>query len=197
MNRRFPVTRAVLAVAAAVGSLLFLSCQSSNNPVPVEHVASFSPDSPSPANGSITLQPGEATGTQVQVRVSARGISDLFGTAFWISFDNTSVAYKTYDDSASLLRDAGKDLAVSVNSVSSPGTVKVGISRIQNASTPITGVDVTAPRDLIVLTFVARTAVVGSPIALVAGHGQAFNSKPQPANVIDGITWAGGTLSAN
>jgi hypothetical protein len=203
MNRRFPVARAFLAVVAAATALLLLSCRSTSNPVETGLVGSFSADAPSPANGSITLQPGEATGTQVKVRVSARGIDDLFGTAFWISFDNTSVAYRTYDDSASLLRDDGKDLVVSVNSTSSPGTVKVGISRIQNSQNPIHGVNVTAPRDLMVLTFVARVAVAGSPIAFVEGSERAFNSNPEkppplpPGNVIDGITWAGGALSAN
>jgi hypothetical protein len=196
MIRQYRVFRAVATAAAAAGCLLLFACGSSNNTTTTGIVASFAADAPSPAANSVTLQPGGATGALFNVRVSAREIDDLFGAAFWISFDTTNVAYRTCDDSTSLLRDGGEQLLVDVNSTSSPGNVKVGISRIQNADGTVKGVNVTDSRDLIVLTFVARAAVTATPIAFVDGHELATNSGAPPGNVVAGVTWAGGTLTA-
>jgi hypothetical protein len=189
------MARVPRAVAAAVGCLLLLSCGKTNNPTSTGLVASFAPDAPSPPDGSVTLQAGQGTGALVEVRVSARKITDLFGAAFWISFDTASVGFAGYDDSTSLLRDGGEDPFVLVNSVSSAGTVKVEISRVQNAGGTVEGVDVTDPRDLIVLTFGARKSVVGSPIAFMDGHGEVSDSAAPAGNPIT-VTWAGGTLTA-
>jgi hypothetical protein len=181
-------------VAVALGCLLVLSCGTTENATLPGVVATFTPDAPSPADGSVTLQPGDVTNTIFQVRVSARGIADLFGAAFWVSYDPTYMALRTYDDSASLLRDGGTDVAVQVNATAEAGKVKVGIGRIQNANGTIKGVDVTDPRDLIVLTFVARAAVTASPIVFVDGHGEIVSSATPPNNGI-AVTWAGGTLT--
>ncbi len=195
MSRRCLMARVSRATAAAVGCLLLLSCGKTNNPTITGLVASFAPDAPSPADGSVTLQAGQATGALVEVRVSARGIQDLFGAAFWISFDTASVSFAGYDASTSLLRDGGEDPFVLVNSVEQPGTVKVVITRLQNAGGTLKGVDVTDPRDLIVFTFGARKSVAGSPITFVDGPGEVHDSATPQGNPI-AVTWTGGTLTA-
>jgi hypothetical protein len=182
------------AAAAALGCLLVLSCGGSAPPVSTGPVASFTPDEPSPANGSVTLQPGEVSGRLSQVKVSVRGVPDFFGVAFWISYDTTAVAFHTFDGASSFLRDGGTDIAVQVDSITTPGKIKVGISRIQNAGGTVEGVDVTDARDLIVLSFIGTKAVVASPIAFVDGHGEVVGPSLPPGNGI-AVTWAGGKLT--
>ncbi|MBZ5640347.1 MAG: hypothetical protein LAO51_16520 [Acidobacteriia bacterium] len=201
MIRRLPLARVPRAVAAAVGCLVLLGCGSTSNPTSSGVVASFLPDAPSPPDGSVTLQAGETTGTLVQVRVSVKGVDDFFGAAFWISYDATNVAYRSYDVSTSLICDGGCDtdpkkeaVTVLVDPLSLPGTIKFGVSKRQLDGT-IKGVNVTDASDLIVLTFVARQAVTGSPIMFVDGHGEVIDSTPPPTNTT-AVTWAGGTLTA-
>jgi hypothetical protein len=186
--------RAPRAAAAALGCLLVLSCGSTEY-TPVEgNVASFVPDEASPADGSVTLQPGEASGTVFEVRVSAREIADFFGAAFWIYYDTGAMYLVSYDDSTSFLRDDAADVSVQVNPSSPTGVVKVGISRLQNQEGTVKGVDVTGARDLIVLTFRASKVVTGSAIGFVDERGEVIDSTPLPSNAI-AVTWAGGKLN--
>ena len=183
------------AVAAALlGCLLVLSCGGSSQGTITGPVATFTPVTPSPADGSVTLQPGEVTGKLFQLKVSVRGVPNVFGAAFWIAYDPTVVAYYNYSDSTSLLRDDGKDIAVQVDALSTPGVVKVGVSRMQNAGGAVKGVDVTDARDLIVVSFVATKVLTASPLGFVDGHGEVVNSSQPPGNGI-AVTWAGGAVN--
>jgi len=195
MQRRTRRPMAPRAVGAALlGCLLVLSCGGSSQTTIAGPVATFIPDEPSPADGSVTLQPGEVSGKLSRVKVSVRGVPDFFGAAFWISYDTTAVAYHTFDGASSFLRDGGTDIAVQVDAITTPGKIKVGISRIQNAGGTVKGVDVTDARDLIVLSFIGTKVVVASPIAFVDGHGEVVSSSLPPGNGI-AVTWAGGTLT--
>ncbi len=193
MPPRIRRTVAARAVAAALGCLLVLSCKSTST-VYQPPVASFTADAPSPANGSVTLQPGKTTGQIVEVKVSVRGVPDFFGAAFWITYDTSYVTYYKFDDSTSFLRDGGSDITVQVDALSTPGRVKVGIARIQNADGTLRGVDVSDLRDVIVLSFIGTKIVTGSPITFTDGQGKVVNSSQPPNDAID-VTWAGGTLS--
>lgn len=194
MQRRTPRPLLSPAAAAALGCLLVLSCGGSAQTTIPAAVATFTPDEPSPADGSVTLQPGEVSGRLSQVKVSVKGVPDFFGAAFWISYDNTSVAYHTFDGASSFLRDGVTDIAVQVDADTTPGKIKVGISRNMNPEGTLKGVDVTDARDLIVLSFIGTKAIVASPIAFVDGHGEVVDSRLPPGNGI-AVTWAGGKLT--
>ncbi len=195
MNRRFPLPRSARFLAAALGCLLALACSSTQVTTPTTLSVSFVPDTAPPPGASVTLQPGDVTGTEARVRVSAQGTEDFFGAAFWVTYDITSVAFTGYDDSASFLRDDGSTVTVQVDPLSQPGTVKVGISRVQNGEGTVQGVDVTVARDLIVLDFRARAAVEASPIAFASGHGEVVGSGMPPSNTIE-VAWVGGSFNA-
>jgi len=182
-------------LATALVCLIVLSCAGKSTPVSSGLLATFTPDQPSPADGSVTLQPGDASGRLTAVKVSVKGVPDFFGAAFWITYDPTLVAYYKVDASASFLRDGGADVSVQVDAASTAGQVKVGISRIQDADGGVRGVDVTEARDLLVLSFIAAKASTGSAITFADGHGEVVGSGPPPGNGI-AVTWAGGSLSA-
>ncbi len=203
MQGRIGRARFSRAAAAAIGCLLVLSCGSTTPTTSTGLTTVFTPDSPSPPDGSMTLQPGSSTGTLFQVKVSAKGISDLFGAAFWISYDTASVQYQAYDVTTSLVCDGGCDtdakldaVTVVVDAVSLAGTVKVAVSRRQLPDGTVRGVNVTDAQDLIVLSFTARATVTGSPIQFVDGHGAVVNSTAPPTNTI-AVTWAGGSVSVH
>ncbi len=210
MEARSRHPRVSRAAAAALGCLLVLSCGSTTKTTTTGLAATFTSNAPSPADDSVTLQPGTATGTLFQVRASVKGVTDFFGAAFWISYDTTNVYYSSYDITTTFMCQnmppeiTGCDptspspvgLVVIVDALSVPGTIKVAFSRERSVEGKlIPGVDVTSPQDLIVFNFIARQAVTHTPIVFVDGHEEVINSSPPPTNTIN-VTWAGGTLTA-
>lgn len=164
-------------------------------PFPAGTAVTFTASSPVPAQASVTMQPGAVfSDNTFEVRIAVTGVSDCFGTAFHVTYNPTSVAFVSADDSTSFLRDAGAQTRFQY--LSSPGDLAVAATRLQNASGTVPGVNVTGSRDLLVLTFRATAATASNPFAF-AGSREVINSGPAPNNQIGGVTYSAGTLAAS
>lgn len=197
MKRRHPRSSVLALGLAFLATLVLASCSDSGTKVPPPETAVFVPDVPSPADETVTLQPGAVNQLYFDVRVSAKGLHDVFGAAFWIRYDTTKVVYAGYDAAGSLLAGDGAEVQVLADAATSPGTVKIGIGRVQNDVGTVPGVDVTDAADLIVIHLLAFTGVSDVAIEFVADHSELRDSKitdPPGGQRID-ATWAGGSVS--
>ena len=164
--------------------------------------AVFTPDTATPAPGSITLLPGTTSGAAVNVRVTVTGVASFFGAAFHITYDGTALLFNGMDDSTSFLRTGvtANDVIFVVNSTTTPGELVVTATRKDPAL--VGPVDVTTTSNLVILNFVARKAI--APLAV---EGRLDFGDPTQNQVCDGtvvgmgcgpitVTWKGGGVSA-
>ena len=161
--------------------------------------ALFTPDTASPAAGTIALLAGSSSGASVNVRVTVTGVSSFFGAAFTITYDTTALQFNGMTDTASFLRTGVSDpnqLVFLSDSTHQPGHVVITATRVF----PAVPVDVVTTSDLVVLNFTARKTIA----AAVAEGRLDFGD---PKQVCDGtvvasgcnpiaVTWSGGDVSA-
>ena len=161
--------------------------------------ALFTPDTASPAAGTIALLAGSSSGASVDVRVTVTGVSSFFGAAFTITYDTNALKFNGMTDTASFLRvglvDATKVIFLS-DSTHQPGQIVITATRLFPEVPP----DVATTSDLVVLNFTARKTIA----AAVAEGRLDFGD---PKQVCDGtvvpsgcnpiaVTWSGGGVSA-
>ena len=194
---------ALVSVAYVALSAASVGCGGGNDstaPSTTTVVAVFTPDTATPADGSITLLPGTTSGAAVNVRVTVTQVAGFFGAAFRIKYDATALLFNGMDDSTSFLRDGVTDsnqLFFLADSQNAPGEIVITATRVFPA-VPVPLVSTTS--DLVILNFVAR-----KPISAGAADGRL--DFVDPRQVCDGTvtapgcgpitaTWQGGGISA-
>ena len=164
-------------------------------------VAIFTADTPTPANGSVTLLQGTTSGASVNVRVTVTQVANFFGAGFRITYDPTALLFNGMDHSTSLLNAGITDtsqLYFSADSANHPGEIVITATRLY----PATPLPAAPTADLVILNFVARLAI--APNAEV---GRLDFGAPANNQVCDGtvsgtgcgaitVTWSGGGVSA-
>jgi len=200
---RFAAT-ALVTVAYVALSAASVGCGGGNNSTASSTttvVAVFTPDTATPADGSITLLPGSTSGAAVNVRVTVTQMSSFFGAAFRIKYDATALLFDGMDDSTSFLRAGVTDssqLFFFADSANSPGEIVITATRLFPAvAVPL----VSTTSDLVILNFVARKS-----IAPLAAEGRLDFVDPKQAcdgtvaapgcGSITVTAWKGGGVSA-
>ncbi len=150
-------------------------------------LTSFTPDQPTPGNNSVSLSqaPGGG-GTLLTVNVGVTGVNDVFGASFRIAYDPALVDFENWSQ-GSLIEGAGSTGLYQV-SVVLPGEVEVGVSCAGCAS----GIDVGSTSTIIQIIFRATNSG-NSALTFVAADLVNSQSPPTP---VAGLTWDGGTLTA-
>ena len=155
--------------------------------------ASFAADTPSPGANTIAMLPGSVSATDFNVRITLTGTNDVYGAAFDITYPSALVSYQSFDSSGSFLRDGGvgnSGLFFNVDAVTEPGRLIVAATRLG----ALPGVDVSGTRDLLILSFRARTSFASTPISFDAGQPRVVRDNlDQPI----AVTWSSGTASAS
>lgn len=165
-------------------------------------VATFTPDTPNPGNGSVAMLAGSSSGASVNVRITMTGVDNVFGAAFRVTYDPSALFFNGMDDSGSLLRQGGvaaSSLFFEANQSSVVGEVIITATRLDPSVVPT--VDVAATADLVVLNFNARRAIASGD----AGGLLAFDLARQVKVCADApphvctdatLTWSGGAVTA-
>ena len=163
-------------------------------------VAAFTPDTPTAADGSITLLPGTTSGGSVNVRVTVTQMANFFGAAFRIKYDATALLFQGPMDTSTSFLPVGitdpAQLSFVSNSQISPGEIVITATRIFPA-VPVPLVSTTS--DLVILNFVARRSI---PAGAVEGRldfadpKDACNGSVFPCGPITVTACKGGGVSA-
>ena len=170
MNPHRTITRfaatAFVTVAYVALSAVSVGCGGGNDSsgsTTTTVVAVFTPDTPTAADGSITLLPGTTSGAAVNVRVTVTQMASFFGAAFRIKYDATALLFNGMDNSTSFLRNGVTDasqLYFDANAAISPGEIVITATRFF----PAVPVSVTTTSDLVILNFVARRAIPANAV---------------------------------
>ena len=200
----FRVAMTAVAVAGYLAlSVVSVGCGGNNDNTTTTSnapVATFTPDTPVPADGSITMLQGATSGAAVEVRVTATQVPSFFGAAFRVDYDPSALLFTGMTSSSSFLATGITDpsqLYFDANSSISPGQIVVTATRVA----PAGPFEVTTTADLVVLNFTARLPIL--PEATVGRLDFAA-----PMQVCDGtvvgngcgsitVTWSGGGVSAD
>ena len=137
---------------------------------------------------------GASSGAVFTIQVNAANITDLFGTGFRVMYNPALISFVSSDSSTSVLLGSGIQTDFSVT-VSTPGTLFVTATRVQ-ANPFVPGVDVTAPAELIALSFQALVATGGSSISFSAQQVDTCDEVSETCTTLTAV-WSGGTLTAN
>jgi hypothetical protein len=170
MNPHRSIAR-IAATAFVTVSYLALSavsvgCGGSNNTSSegtTTVVSTFTPDTPIPANGSITMLAGTTSGASVNVLITVTQIPSFFGAAFRVTYDPTALLFNGMDNSTSFLRNGISDdsqLFFTFDAANSPGEVVITATRLF----PAVPVNVTTTSNLVILNFVARRSIIPAAV---------------------------------
>lgn len=188
----------LLALLAVCFLLLSSSaCGGSDDDVSGSTAAAvFTPFGP-PAAGTISMQPGSASGRVFQIRIAVKDISSLFGAAFRITFNSNVMRFDSADFSNSVLRGSGITTQfTAIPVVGQPSELAVVATRVQNAAGTVAGVNVT-DGDLVVLNFTAIASTAGTAINFGTPR-EACNPTARTCGPTTPVpSWVGGTLAAN
>jgi Cohesin domain len=196
MSNRW-IARRAPAAAVALFLLVLPACGGSSSTTNSGPVARFTPDSASPAAGTIAMLEGGHSGASVSVRVVVTGVDTFFGTAFRVSYDPAALLFTGWDYSNSfLLQGVGVgDVSFLEDHLTTPGTIVITATRLDPTMAPPVNVGATA--DLVVLNFAARKTLTSSSM-----DGRVDFADPR--QVCDGtqgcgavaVTWSGGLVTA-
>ena len=148
-------------------------------------VASFTPDNAAPTSLDVAMLAGGGIGDQVSVTVNVTDTGNVYAGGFELRYD-TSVATYIGFNAGSLLEQNGETVSYTVVETS-PGRVVTSASRIGAAA----GATAAGSVPLVRLNF--RMNQAG---ASVVGFDAPFLVDPQLQDIA-GLSWYGGTLSAN
>jgi hypothetical protein len=151
-------------------------------------VGDFLPDQPAPVANVVAMKKGGASGNLVTIEITVTDVSGLFGADFDVAYDTSRVQYVNWRG-GSVLESGGQSVSYLVEAAQ-PGRLVVGASR-QGAAAG--GVNVTGTQTMIEFTF--RAIQAGSS-GVKFESATLFNAQSPPQR-IPGITFAGGTLTAN
>jgi len=148
----------------------------------------FAPDQPSPGDGTLSMSQGSGTsGDVVMVQVNVTGVDNLFGVIFDVVY-NPALADYLGDYPGSILESGGRSVSY-ILSETQPGVIVAGVAR-NNADSG--GVNVTTTQAVVTLAF-RVTGAGSSPVTFQAPQ----SCEDADLQAIPGLTWAGGTLTAN
>jgi len=150
--------------------------------------ASFVPDQPSPGDSTVALAVEGTSGALVTLQVNVSGVDNVFTAEFQLAYDPQRVEFVNWSP-GTLLETGGNPPSYLVRNLQ-PGLLEVAASRLDGASG---GVDVTTPQTVIHLLFRA-TEAGSSTLAFSRAFLYDAQDPPQP---IDGLSWYGGTVTAN
>ena len=148
--------------------------------------ASFTPTQPNPGNLETAMAPGSSSGPLVTVAINVANTNDVYGASLEVTFDPSRASFEGHSP-GTLLETGGYTVHYFV-AESLPGTLIISATR----EGQVPGVDVTAVRTLINLTF--RLMVEGSSSL---DFDIAASELEGPQQSIPGVTFSGGTLQAN
>ena len=160
-------------------------------------VATFTPDTPTPGNGTIAMLAGSSNGASVNVRITVTGVDDFLGAAFRVTYDPATLTFAGMDDSGSLLRQGGAtNVEFEADQTAVAGQVIVTATRLD----PTAGVvDVGATADLVVLNFSARRAIsagdADGELEFHASRDVKVCATPVTCASAT-LTWSGGAVTA-
>lgn len=154
----------------------------------------FTAASPSPAANTISLQPGSVNGDEVTILVRATNVTDLFGTAFRVTFDGTTADFVGPDSTGSLFLGAGIQTQFSVGEVSN-NEIAVVATRVQNMQGTVPGVNVSGTQTIIALTFEATGLTSGNSFTLAQPREACSSASTDDVCVPIAVNWSGGTLT--
>jgi len=197
-------TTALLATAYFAFAAASIGCGSGNDSTTTTTavVALFTPDTATPAAGTIALLPGSTSGASVNVRVTVTGVPVFFGAAFRIKYDPTALLFNGMTSTASFLLSGpgvtANDAIFLAQTTANAG--EIVITATLKDPTVVGPVVVTTTSDLVVLNFVARRAITPAAAAGRLDFGD-------PKQVCDGtvtppgcgavaVAWSGGGVSA-
>ena len=195
------LARVSAAIAVAALSLALPACGGGSSPTTTGPVAHFTPETPTPADGSITMLAGSTVGTAASVRVTVTKVNGFFGAAFRVQYDPTSLLFRGIDTSTTFLTQGvtANDVFFLADSTSVGGEVIVTATRLDPTKAP--PIDVAGTSDLVQLVFQARKAIA-------AGAAGGVLTFVDPRQVCDGtvvppgcgaiaVTWSGGAVTAH
>jgi hypothetical protein len=149
--------------------------------------ADMTPDEPNPGSDDVSVETVGTSGNLVTVAFTVTDTSDVFGAAFDVVFDPSMIEFAGWSPGR-LLEHSGETAAYQVSSAVA-GTVVVGASRQGSA----TGSTASGTERLVELTF--RSIAAGAS-GLTFRNSVLLNSQ-SPPQTIGGISWHGGTFTAN
>jgi hypothetical protein len=149
--------------------------------------ATFSADQPSPGPTTVAMQPATSSGAVFSVNVNVTDVDDVYGAAFDIVFDPDLVEFVNWS-AGTLLEQSGQSPSYNVTATQ-PGRLVVSATLLGGVSS---GVDAVGSVPIFRPTFRALDA--GASSMSFEATGMYDPSDPSP---MTGITWYGGTLTAN
>jgi hypothetical protein len=147
--------------------------------------ASFTPDEPTPDPNTVAMAEGTTTYDVVTVNVTLTGTNGVYAAAFDVVYDEAHVTYLDFTH-GSAFEQGGNTPNYSASAASTPGRVVVGVSRIGDSATDITGTKTIVGLQFRVKQAGAYPITIESPVMYDA------QAPPQP---IPGIAWFAGTLT--
>ncbi|MBW2528669.1 MAG: hypothetical protein JRI23_31130 [Deltaproteobacteria bacterium] len=167
------LTRMALFAAAACTA----GCSGCGDDSEAPGVLTFIPAAGSEAP-AVYLQSSGLEGGHLRLDVMGRGLSDVYGVAFRLEYDGTSLAPAEWTPAAFWPSDA-----ISIGRQAEPGLFVVGLTH--RGQVP------GAPADDHALGTIDCTVTRPTPIRFVAGHGAVVDSDGLEAS---GVTWLGGEI---
>jgi hypothetical protein len=155
--------------------------------------ARFTASDPNPVANTMSMTSGGASGPAFEVQILATGIGEFFGTGFHVVYDPGSASFVGHDCSVTFLPAADLDCRVDGTT---PGVVIVSVTR----QGQLQGIDVLGTDLLLALTFRATSATAGNAFDFDATAPRFVKTCPAPpaaCSDVVGVTWSGGTLTAN
>jgi len=147
----------------------------------------MTPDESNPGSGDVSVETSGTSGNLVTVAFTVTDTVDVYGAAFDVVFDPSMIEFASWSPGR-LLEHSGETASYQISSAVT-GSVVVGASR--QGST--TGANASGTERLVELTF--RTIAAGSS-TLTFQNSVLLNSQSPPQNIA-GISWHGGTFTAN
>jgi hypothetical protein len=150
-------------------------------------VGGFTPDDPNPGAGTVSMsQGGMTSGDVVMVQVNVTGIDNLFGVSFDIVYNPALADFLGHYPGT--VMETGGLTGHYLFSEHQAGVIVSGVTRPQGT---VGGVDVGATQELVTLAF----QVTGAGSSTISF--QNFSCEDENQQIIQGLSWAGGTLTAN
>lgn len=146
----------------------------------------------------MSMVSGGASGPAFEVQILATDINEFFGAAFHVIYNPASASFVSHDCSGTFLpTQPANEFDCQVNGTTTPGVVIVVVTRVGQH---LPGIDAVGSRLLIALTFRATSATAGNAFEFDAAAPRIVKTCPAPGAAcsdLAGVTWSGGTLTAN